>query len=263
MTDATTYDWDEAELARLELQAAHTWQVLLPLLARGPALPGATIVDLGCGPGRVTARLATAVGAAGTVLGVDHDPALLARAMGGPRTADAGTCRWVHADAAAVDLPDATADAVVAHMLLQHVPDPAAVVREAARLLRPGGLLVVVDVDDALIDVHPRDPGLQAVLEASARAQAARGGDRAIGRRLAALARAAGLDDVHAAVTLFCSPPLPAPVVFAGSLAFRPQLVAADDLAATQATLARIQARLTAPDAWLQAGVYATTAVRR
>jgi 2-polyprenyl-6-hydroxyphenyl methylase/3-demethylubiquinone-9 3-methyltransferase len=106
--------------------------------ARGALVPaaerdGAMLVDLGCGAG----LLAPHVGGKGyRHVGVD----LTASAL---RSAAAHGVTTVRGDAGAVPLADGCADVVVAGEILEHVPDLPAAAREACRLLRPGGLLVI------------------------------------------------------------------------------------------------------------------------
>jgi SAM-dependent methyltransferase len=100
---------------------------------RHGSLTARVLIDLGCGPGAYTDAL-RARGA--KVLAIDNDPAALA--LGGETTADA-----LLADAAALPLPDASVDGVVCSNLLEHTPDPEAVLREIARVLEPGGFAYI------------------------------------------------------------------------------------------------------------------------
>ncbi|MDP4006088.1 bifunctional 2-polyprenyl-6-hydroxyphenol methylase/3-demethylubiquinol 3-O-methyltransferase UbiG [Methylobacterium sp. NEAU K] len=100
-------------------------------------LPGKRILDIGCGPGTLAKRLAED-GAA--VTGVDPGEAALAKA----RAAMPGA-RFEIASGEALPFPDASFDGAVLLNALHHVPDPAAALAEAARILVPGGVLVVVE----------------------------------------------------------------------------------------------------------------------
>lgn len=101
--------------------------------------PGRLTVDLGCGEGRVTRDLA-ALGH--RVVGVDASPAMSHAATHHPESAGPA----VVGDAAQLPLATGIADCVVAHMSLQDVDDMEAAVREIARILRPGGHLVLAIV---------------------------------------------------------------------------------------------------------------------
>lgn len=102
--------------------------------------PGRLTVDLGCGEGRLSRDLADA---GHTVVGVDVSPAAVLAA----RAADP-TLEVHHADAAELPVGDGTADLVVAFMSLQDMDDAAGAIREAGRVLAPGGRL-------CLAIVHP------------------------------------------------------------------------------------------------------------
>ncbi|WP_445263282.1 class I SAM-dependent methyltransferase [Pseudokineococcus sp. 5B2Z-1] len=102
---------------------------------------GAGVVDLGCGGGTYSRALHDL--GARSVTGVDSSTPILdqARADHGHLTG----LRFHHADATSTGLPDASADLVLARALVHHLLDHAALAREAVRLLRPGGTLVVQD----------------------------------------------------------------------------------------------------------------------
>ncbi len=103
--------------------------------------PGERVLDVACGTG-IVARLASgAVGAAGTVAGLDPDPGMLAvaRATTPPGT----TIEWHEASAEAMPLPDGSFDAVLCQMGLQFVPDTHAALREMRRVLATAGRLAL------------------------------------------------------------------------------------------------------------------------
>jgi arsenite methyltransferase len=102
---------------------------------------GGIALDVGCGPGNVTASLARAAGPDALALGLDISEAMLARAV----RAEAGPqVGFLRADAQRLPLRNETVDAVVSIAALQLVPDPAAALAEMARVLRPGGRLAVM-----------------------------------------------------------------------------------------------------------------------
>jgi arsenite methyltransferase len=103
--------------------------------------PGGVALDVGSGPGNVTASLARAAGPDGLALGVDISEPMLARAV----RAEAGPqVGFIRADAQRLPLRDNTVDAVISAAVLQLIPDHAAAVAEMARVLRPGGRLAIM-----------------------------------------------------------------------------------------------------------------------
>ena len=102
---------------------------------------GGIALDVGSGPGNVTASLARAAGPDGLALGVDISEPMLARAVRNEAGPQVG---FIKADAQRLPLRDSTVDVAVSTAVLQLVPDPAAALAEIARVLRPGGRLAVM-----------------------------------------------------------------------------------------------------------------------
>jgi ubiquinone/menaquinone biosynthesis C-methylase UbiE len=112
--------------------------------------PGHAVVDIGCGPGTDLARLADAVGGAGVVIGVDHEPRMLAEA--GRRFADRPNIELRMGDVHELPLADASVDRATTDRVLQHVHDPATALAQVRRVLRPGGVLGMAEPDwDSLV----------------------------------------------------------------------------------------------------------------
>jgi ArsR family transcriptional regulator len=110
------------------------------LLAAVP--PGAEVVDLGTGAGRMLPGLAAR---AGRVIGVDASPSLLDEARRRARTLGPAPVELRLGDIEHLPLRDHEVDSALAHMVLHHVPEPARALREVARVLRPGGALLIGD----------------------------------------------------------------------------------------------------------------------
>lgn len=96
------------------------------------------VVDLGCGTGWFTRKLA-GLGCAVSVMGVDLSPGMIEHA--GANTSPG--IAWVVADAESIPLPDQSCDLIFSNLMIQWCADPAPVLRECRRILRPGGRLVV------------------------------------------------------------------------------------------------------------------------
>jgi ubiquinone/menaquinone biosynthesis C-methylase UbiE len=125
---------------------------------------GASVVDVGCGPGIDTVPLARIVGPAGYVFGIDADPAMVAEAN--RASSDSGTgafTQHIVGQATALPLDTASADGCYSERLLQHLTWPTArrAVAEFVRVVRPGGAVVVVDTDWATLSIAAPDPLLE------------------------------------------------------------------------------------------------------
>src|SRR5690606_30036240 len=102
---------------------------------------GWTVGDLGCGTGQVAASLAPFVA---RVVAVDESAAMLAAARG--RLGGVGNVEVRAGELESLPLDDAELDAAVVFLVLHYLSDPGAALREVARVLRPGGRVLVVDM---------------------------------------------------------------------------------------------------------------------
>lgn len=163
--------------------------------------PAQRLLDVGCGPGTITADLAARVG---EVVAVDNAEPALAACRDELERRSASNVEVRSADVYALPFPDGAFDVVHAHQVLQHLSDPAAALAEMRRVCRPGGLVAARDGDYPAMAWYPADPLLDrwmAVYLAVARANR---GEPAAGRRLLAWARAAGFADVDCSASAWC-----------------------------------------------------------
>jgi SAM-dependent methyltransferase len=182
---------------------SHRWRTaensagyLLPHLK-----PGDRVLDVGCGPGTITADLA-ALADRVTAVEVTADALDLARAEIDRR--GVGNVDFAVTDVHALDLPDDAFDVVHAHQVLQHVADPVQALREMRRVCRPGGIVAVRDSDYAAFTWYPELPGLADWQSLYRRTARANGGEPDAGRRLLSWARAAGFTDITATASVWC-----------------------------------------------------------
>ena len=137
------YGWDLA----VQPYAQH-WHALLAgvqaeLLAQAAPQPGEQVLDVACGTGVFTLALATAVGPAGSVLGVDLSAGMVASAEASAQASGVASARFARMDAEELALPAGSFDLVVCALGLMYLPAPDAALREVQRVLRPGGRAVL------------------------------------------------------------------------------------------------------------------------
>lgn len=170
------------------------------LLAAVGIPEGAACLDVGCGGGDVTFDLASAAGSAGRALGVDRDETKLeiARREGAER--GLSNVAFETRDVRAWE-PTGEFDLIYARFLLSHLADPGRLVSDLRPHVRPGGKIVVEDVDFRGHFAQPDCPALRRYVEFYTGVVQNRGADANIGPRLPALLRGAGFEDVR--VTMF------------------------------------------------------------
>lgn len=184
---------------------SHTWRTAANSAAylTGELRPGLDVLDVGCGPGTISADLAELV-APGQVTAVDAAEDVLGRAREHAAGRGLDNIRFAVADVHRLDFPDDSFDVVHAHQVLQHVGDPVQALREMRRVCRPGGVVAARDSDYASFTWYPESPALDEWLELYGRVARSNGGEPDAGRRLLSWARAAGFTDITPSAAAWC-----------------------------------------------------------
>ncbi|KAI0647893.1 methyltransferase type 11 [Trametes meyenii] len=173
---------------------SHSWRTaensaayLLPYLK-----PNMTLLDIGCGPGTITADFATLLSAGHvTALEVPGSDVLeKARALASKRGLT--NMSFVSGDATTLPFADGTFDVVHAHQVLQHVGDPVQVLKEMRRVTKPGGVVAARDTDFSGMVWYPEVEGMDEWRRGYLQVARANGGEPDAGRRLHVWAKKAG-----------------------------------------------------------------------
>ena len=192
----------------LEREKAHGWlirqsiythfQRLIPLLSLSclKTITG-SILDVGAGTGALTIDLAWRAGTGASVTALDHDTEALKIAETIAKSVGV-RIKTLAGDATALPVKDASQDMTVARFLFQHLPDPSSVLSQMRRATRPGGRIVLIDVDDGfLLTDQPELEHTAALRKAIRTLQSQHGGNRLIGRQLYRLMRDVGLEEIQ------------------------------------------------------------------
>jgi SAM-dependent methyltransferase len=155
-----------------------------------------TCLDLGCGGGDVTLKLAELVGPEGHVVGVDMDETALELAQ---QTASGMGLDNVKFRAMNVQdwTEDSQYDFIYSRFLLTHLTDPLRMLEQMLRATRPGGVALVEDIDFAGCFSHPTCTGYERYVRLYRAAAARQGADADIGPKLYGMLLDAGWQDVQ------------------------------------------------------------------
>jgi SAM-dependent methyltransferase len=181
---------------RLRVLNRVKWPTTEPLLRVAGLRAGMSCLDVGCGSGDVTLKMAALVGAEGHVVGIDRDQSILHLAR---QEADEQGLPVTFRAVEAEELVEESAyDLVFSRYLLSHLPRPQRALEAMVRAVRPGGRLVLEDVYFPGHVCYPPNAALDRFVELyQAVARAKEGGDAAIGVRLLEMALEAGLEEVR------------------------------------------------------------------
>jgi ubiquinone/menaquinone biosynthesis C-methylase UbiE len=152
-----------------------------------------SLLDVGCGPGTITADLAGRI-PNGMVVGVDLPSDVIGAAQDQFGTAN---LRFAVGDVYALEFDDGSFDMVYAHQVLQHLGDPVGALREMFRVVRPGGHVAVRDSDYGAFLWSPSDPRLTRWMELYHQLTKRNGAEADAGRNIHRWVRAAGFEELH------------------------------------------------------------------
>lgn len=186
----------DVEVQRLLMQGrlynSHTEQALRLAGLR----PGMRVLDVGCGPGDVSFVAAELVGPTGSVIGVDASGDIIELARSRAVERGLSTVRF---ESATIDdiVLDGPVDAVIGRLILMHLPDPVAALRQLAELVKPGGVVAFAEFDMTAAGSVPDLPVSRALVDGIAEGFRGAGLDPGFGTTLHTLFQRAGLGTPH------------------------------------------------------------------
>ncbi len=194
--DYTSLENNSSELDRLRKQATQAAPLERQILLRHGLKEGMSVLDLGCGPG-FTSRLIAEISKTGNVLGVDLNNDLLTVAKKELEKNPLSNLQFAPANVYDLSSLEQKFDFIYSRFVFQHLEHPDKALEQILSVLNPGGIFLVLDVDDALVTLYPNHPTYDKIFSLQQNYQKEQGGDRFVGRKLAHYFSKQGFTDVN------------------------------------------------------------------
>lgn len=162
--------------------------------------PGSEVLDVGAGPGTITADLAELV-APGRVVGIDRSAEVIVQASELATERGLGNLSFDTGDVYNLPYDDGSFDLAHAHQVLHHLSQPVDALREMRRVVRDGGMVAVRDADYHAMSWYPELPALAEWMELYQRIARGNGAEPDAGRRLLSWAQQAGFSAIEPSVS--------------------------------------------------------------
>ncbi|MBN3527354.1 class I SAM-dependent methyltransferase [Paenibacillus apiarius] len=183
-------------IERMKGQMDISWSKEEQVLEQFGIKDGHSILEVGSGPGYITERLLHKYPAS-RITSIEIEPYYVQYAQHNMAPEGKDRVTVMEGDILDHRLPLGQFDVAIARLVFQHLPDPELAARNILDLLKPGGKLIVLDVDDAIWGIiDPVIPELQYILNQHAKEQSSQGGNRFIGRQLWHLLQSNGYADL-------------------------------------------------------------------
>lgn len=165
--------------------------------------PDMRLLDVGCGPGSITRGLAERL-PAGQVVGLDLSRETLELARRDAAARGLMNLRYQEGSVYELSFADGSFDVAYAHQVLQHLRERGLALSEMLRVVKPGGVVAVREVDWSTVAYFPRDPWIDRFIEVHLRTWYRNGGEPQVGRQLRALFNAAGVASLEISASVWC-----------------------------------------------------------
>ncbi len=266
LADAGSYQFgrfekNAEELERLKLQATVAIDLEREVWNKAGLKPGMQVLDLACGPGFTSCELAKAIGA-GDVTGVDLSEELIAVAHQVQAAEQVANVSFARGNAYALSLPENHFDFVYARFLFQHLEKPRLALDNVRRVLKPGGILCVLDIDDRWTSFSPASEAFVRFIRKAGAGQQRKGGNRLIGSQLFGLLREAGFQNVATDIHPLTTADLGVRMFLGIAVLFRMELLNRWQKMLALPQLRKIQAAAQDPHAWGATGIFVATGAK-
>jgi ubiquinone/menaquinone biosynthesis C-methylase UbiE len=261
--NAGSYDFDafntqENELKILQRQAELALPLEQKIWQEAGLAPGMKVLDMGCGSGITSGFMADYV-CNGSVLGIDPSEKLIAQAELFKHENKTANLDFCVGDIYSNDLPENEFDFIYCRLLFQHLREPQKALSSLKKLLKPNGIICVVDIDDSWLMLHPEPEAMKKLVCRSAKAQEDDGGDRYTGRKLPQYLHLIGFKEIDSRINVISSFDIGLESFLKIAFDFRTERLPIEELAQAQLELNEIYSLANTPSAWGALGFFVAT----
>ncbi|WP_434560965.1 class I SAM-dependent methyltransferase [Pseudomonas sp. Z4-20] len=247
---------NEDSLRRLKSQAGIALDLEFEHLRQAGLAQGQRVLDVGCGPGIITTQIALRTQPSRLVaLDCNQTSITETRQQLVSEGVDEAQVRQANLYDDNLAEPESF-DFSYARLVFQHLSDPLLALRNIHRSLSIAGRLCICDIDDRWFGSAPNPPQLQSFLARVARAQAARGGDRHVGSKLASYLEEAGYADIRCSMLLVSTSLIGATAFCDLVFGYKMEVIPENELQGAQREMAAIKECIEGPGGWAGIGVF-------
>ena len=263
LSDAGSYKFgrfekNAEELARLKLQATVAIDMEREVWKNSGLKPGMNVLDAASGPGFTACELAKFVGT-GTVTGVDINEELVFTAHQAKVSEKVDNVSFRVGNIYELDLPENCFDFVYARFVFQHLEKPQLALKNILRVLKPGGILCILDVDDNWTSFAPESDAFVKFVRKAGAGQKRKGGNRLIGSQLFGMLSEAGFKNVSTKIRPITTEDIGLRYFLGVAVLFRVEMLNKFQKLLALPQLRKIKKAAEAPDAWGAVGIFVTT----
>jgi len=265
-TEAGTYDFgkfeeNSKELERLIRQASIALDLERKLWPECGLKDGMNVIDLGCGPGITSTAMAEMV-PNGNVTGVDISEELIAVANQQKDKKKVENLKFQTDNIYDLGVPENTYDFAYSRFLFQHLEHPLKALENVLRILKPGGIYCIADVDDAWLTVYPDLSDFNSFTQSAAIHQKNNGGDRFVGRKFTTYFYQVGFGNIKQFVVPITSHDIGMKNFLDITTGFKMEQIGPEQASESKKKLEKIYSLVDQPGAWGAVGVFVVMGVK-
>lgn len=268
LSDAGSYKFGQfeknaEELERLKLQATIALDLEKKAWTEAGLRSGMKVLDLACGPGFTACELAKAVGSDGQVTGVDINEELIATAHQAKASEGVENVSFRLGNLYNLDLSENSFDFVYARFVFQHLEKPELALSNVWKILKPGGVLCILDIDDNWTSFAPESDAFVKFIRKAGAGQKRKGGNRLIGSQLYGLLTKAGYQNVSTKIYPISSEEIGLKYFLGVAVMFRVEFLNKLQKLLALPQLRKIKKAAADPDAWGAVGVFVASGSKK